>query len=145
MKRQRNIRQFALRTFLGVIFIFGSVSLYAQPGMRGGFDRDQVVNNQMTLLKERLDLSQDQEAAIRPLVSAEMDSVISYRQRMTPGDQASRQEMFQAMTRLREQTDQKISGLLTKDQQQKFQALRQEQMERRRNRMGNMPGGQGRM
>jgi|GEM_PF-6031123 len=145
MKVQRDIRQFALRGLLGVLFVFGSAALYAQPGMGGRFDGDRAVNNQMTLLKERLNLTKDQEAAIRPLVSAEMDSIISYRQRMTPGDQASRQEMFQAMTRLREQTDQKISGLLTKDQQQKFQALRQEQMERRRNRMGSMPGRQGRM
>lgn len=139
MKSQRSFRQYALRAFLGMFVVFGSVSLYAQPGMGRGFDRDRAVDNQMTLLKERLDLTKDQETAIRPLIVAEMDSLVSFRQRMTPGDQASRQEMFQAMTRMREHTDQEITALLTQDQQQKFQVLRQEQMERRRNRMGSMP------
>lgn len=140
MNKRWDVRRYALRAVLTMVFLFGGVSLYAQPGMGGGFDRDQVVNNRMTLLKERLDLTKDQEAAIRLLVAAEIDSLVSFRQRMTPGDPSGQQQMFQAITALRERTDQKITAHLTKEQQQKFQALRQEQMERRRNRMGG-PGG----
>lgn len=136
MKKQWAVQPHVLLALIGVLCVFGSSILYAQPGMGRRFNREQIIDNRMTLLKDRLDLTKDQVAAIQPLVAGEIDSIMSIRQRMAPGDATGRQQMFQAMTALREQTDQKISALLTQEQQQKFQALRQEQMERRRNRMG---------
>ncbi|MEJ2684458.1 MAG: hypothetical protein P8Z71_08700 [Candidatus Sulfobium sp.] len=100
-----------------------SVEFYPPPAQAAGFrgmktSPDQVVSR----LKDRLNLTDEQVKAIEPIISDSM---------------AKSRELMNELRQLRQSTDAKIVGILTKEQAVEFQKIQ----DQRRERMWRRPAG----
>lgn len=104
---------------------------FAQPpgGGRGG-NPEQMMARQMTALKEAVNLTEDQEKAIKPIMEAQMKK---QRELFEAGPS---DDMREKMMALRTETNNKIKKVLNEDQLEKFEKFQAEQRNRR-------PGGPG--
>ena len=117
------------------IFVFAGAAL-AQPP-EGRRDPKQMIDRQVTAMKERLKLTDDQVAKVKPILADSMKSMMEMREkygRPQPGEGPS-EEMMAAMRKNREDTNKKLSEVLTKDQMTEYEKM---MSERRRG-----PGGPG--
>jgi len=108
---------------------------FAQPpggGQGRGGDPAQMLDRQMTAMKEAVGLTDDQEKAIRPILT---DQMKQQRELMANGPS---DESREAMTKMQAATSAKIKKVLNADQIEKFDKFQAERMNRRRG-----PGGQG--
>lgn len=111
---------------------------FAQPpggGQGRGGDPAQMLDRQMTAMKEAVGLTDDQEKAIRPILT---DQMKQQRELMANGPS---DESREAMTKMQAATSAKIKKVLNADQIEKFDKFQAERMNRRRGPGG--PGGQG--
>ncbi len=111
---------------------------FAQPpggGQGRGGDPAQMLDRQMTAMKEAVGLTDDQEKAIRPILT---DQIKQQRELMANGPS---DESREAMTKMQAATSAKIKKVLNADQIEKFDKFQAERMNRRRGPGG--PGGQG--
>jgi Spy/CpxP family protein refolding chaperone len=95
------------------------------------FDSQQRVN----ILAKRLNLSDDQKQKLTTIFSDSQQQMQSIRQ----DSSLSREDKMAKMKSLREQTDNKINGILNDDQKQKYAQMREQARERMQDRQG---GGQ---
>jgi periplasmic protein CpxP/Spy len=98
------------------LIAIASVEFYPAPVDAEGFrgmnrSPEQVVSR----LKDRLNLTDEQAKAIEPIMRESM---------------AKRSELLKEMQQLRESTDTKINGILTKEQAVEFQKIKDRQRER---------------
>ena len=108
---------------------------FAQPpggGQGRGGDPAQMLDRQMTAMKEAVSLTDDQEKAIRPILT---DQIKQQRELMANGPS---DESREAMTKMQAATSAKIKKVLNADQIEKFDKFQAERMNRRRG-----PGGPG--
>lgn len=90
----------------------------------------------MERLKERLQLTDEQVAALEPIF-AEHDQL---RRELLERQRAERQAMREEMSALRLEMDEEIAEVLTEEQMQEFRTLRQQMMQKsRRGRPGGPP------
>ncbi len=108
---------------------------FAQPpggGQGRGGDPAQMLDRQMTAMKEAVGLTDDQEKAIRPIL---MDQMKQQRELMANGPS---DESREAMMKMQTAATAKIKKVLKEDQIEKFDKFQAERMNRRRG-----PGGPG--
>lgn len=116
--------------------VFGIGAAVAQEGRKGGFDPAQMVERQLTVMKERLKLTDDQEKKLKPILTDQTKKMQEIMQKYRPEQgQPISDEARSAMLKAREETTAKINEVLTKDQQAEYQKM----MSERRGRGG--PGG----
>ncbi len=134
MTQQTQIMRNTITKFVlaAAITLLPAIS-YAQPpegGRRGG-DPEQMLNRQMTAMKEAVGLTEDQEKAIRPILANQQKK---QRELMQDG---FTDETREQMAKLMADSSTKIKKVLKEDQIEKFDKFQAE----RRNRRG--PGGPG--
>jgi protein CpxP len=101
---------------------------------RGGSMNDP--NNQLKHLSKRLNLSDDQQTKIKPILEDEHKQM----QQLWSDNSLSRQDRFSKMRGIRENSDAEIKKVLNEDQQKNFDKMREEQRSRMRERSGgNQP------
>lgn len=99
---------------------------------RRQFDPQQRVN----ILAKRLNLNDDQKGKITTIFTDMQQQMQSIR-----GDSSlSREDRMAKMKTLREQTDEKVNGVLNDDQKQKYAAMKQQAQERMKEREGQGGG-----
>jgi protein CpxP len=111
-----------------------------QPGGRPNMD--QMLDHQLEHLTKAVSLTPDQVAQVRPILKTQMSQMMALRQ----DTQTAPQDKHAQMMKIHTDAQTQIRGLLTSDQQTKYDAmLAQEQQHRgRRNGgMGGMNGGDG--
>lgn len=104
----------------------------APKGPMGG---GQMVQRQLDEMKDRLKLTAEQEAKVKPILEESAKKMMAMREKMEPGTPPS-EEMMTAMRENRETTAKKIDEVLTKEQQAEYQKMQSE-------RRGFGPGGPG--
>jgi len=93
-------------------------------------------DNQLKHLSERLSLTDDQQAKIKPILEDQQKQM----HQLWSDNSLSRQDRFGKMRDIRENSDSQIKNVLNEDQQKKFDKMREEQRSRMRERMGgNQP------
>jgi periplasmic protein CpxP/Spy len=101
---------------------------------RGGMMMDP--NHQLKHLSKRLNLSDDQQTKIKPILEDQQKQM----QQLWSDNALSRQDRFSKMRDIRENSDAQIKNVLNQDQQKQFDKMREEQRSRMRERMGgNQP------
>jgi Spy/CpxP family protein refolding chaperone len=130
---KRHLLALTLSTVLGA----GAVSMMAQTqdqdsqqheGRRGHrFDPQQRVN----ILAKRLNLTDDQKQKVQGIFADTQQQMQSIRD----DSSLSREDRMAKMKSLREQTDEKINGVLNDDQKQKYAQMKQQAQERMQERM----------
>jgi len=99
-------------------------------GMGGGnFDPSVFVDRQMEELKEKLELSDDQEKQVREIIITSFETMRNARDEMRDGD---RDAMREKMLQMREEQKQKIKAVLSEDQFVKYEQILKERSERMR-------------
>ena len=106
-------------------------------GQKGNFDPAQMVERQITAMKERLKLTEDQAPKVKTILTDSMKKNAELRQKyqIEPG-QAPSEEARTAMTKAREEQNKKMAEVLTKDQLPEY-----EKMQAERRGMGGPGGG----
>jgi Spy/CpxP family protein refolding chaperone len=109
----------------------------AGPGMQGGTGKMAASDCQRRLqrLTQRLGLSEEQQAQIKPLLEEEATQVQTLRDDST----LSRDERNAKLQELHESTYNRINGFLTPEQQQKHKELRDQAQQRQKMRRGQPP------
>jgi Spy/CpxP family protein refolding chaperone len=105
-----------------------------QQGQRRGMPS---VDDQLKNLTDRLSLTDDQQAKIKPILEDQRTQM----QALMKDDSLSPDDRRAKGRSIRESTDTKIRGVLTDDQKKKYDALQQEMRDRMRQRQqgGNNP------
>ncbi|MCX6599890.1 MAG: Spy/CpxP family protein refolding chaperone [Acidobacteria bacterium] len=138
MKNNR-LMQVALAASLTLVGTTAFAQGPGGPGGRGGrMDPAQMVERQVTDMKDRLKLTDEQAAKVKPIIEAQMKQMAELREkypRPEPGNPPS-EEMMTAMQKMREETNTKIAAVLTPEQQTEFKKFSSE-------RRGMGPGGPG--
>ena len=96
-------------------------------GGHGHFDPQKRVD----MLAKRLNLSDDQKQKLLPIFTDEQQQMQSIRQ----DSSLSREDRMQKVQTLRQQTNDKVNGILNDDQKQKYAQIQQEMRERMQQRM----------
>jgi Spy/CpxP family protein refolding chaperone len=124
------------------IFVLAAGSLQAQ-GRRGpDFDLDR----HMERLTERLSLTEEQAAQLRPIFQGHFEAMQAMVEQRRAEAEARREEMREqreqmrqqgeamrdAMAQMREQTHAQVAEILTEEQLEKFQQFQQQEMRARR-------------
>jgi Spy/CpxP family protein refolding chaperone len=117
------------------MFALGAFAQQNPPAQGGGEQQGrmrtmQTVEDQLKNLTEKLSLTADQQAKIKPILE---DSRAEYKKLMQD-DSISREDKMAKGRSLREATNSKIRDVLNDDQKKKFDDMQKEMEERRRQR-----------
>ena len=107
------------------LFCSVGVVLSQRPDGPPRMDPKQMVERQVTDMKERLKLTSDQEAKIKPIIEDSMKKMMAMREKMEPGTPPT-EEMMSAMRENREATAKKINEVLTEEQQAEYKKMMSE-------------------
>lgn len=107
------------------LFCSVGVVMSQRPDGARRMDPAQMVERQVTDMKERLKLTSDQEAKIKPIVEESMKTMMAMREKIEPGTPPT-EEMMTAMRENREDTAKKISAVLTEEQQAEYKKMMSE-------------------
>jgi len=117
------------------LFCSAGVVLSQRPDGPPRMDPAQMVQRQLDEMKDRLKLTSDQEAKVKPILEESSKKMMAMREKMEPGTPPT-EEVMTAMRENREATAKKIGEVLTKDQLTEYQKMMSE-------RRGFGPGGPG--
>lgn len=108
---------------LAIAALFVTVPGEAQEkeGRRGG----QMMERQIAGMKERLKLTDDQETKVKPILAESAKKMMELRQKGERGQPPS-EEMQAAMKKNREETNQKLSEVLSKEQMTEYEKMMSE-------------------
>ncbi len=104
-----------------LVLLLGAGLAAAQ--QRGG-DPEQMADRQMTVMKERLKLTADQEKKVRPIVVDNLKKNVELRKKyqVQQGQRPSEEAMAE-MKKLREETTKKLSEVLSKEQMGEYEKM----------------------
>ena len=102
-------------------------------GMRGQMNPEQMVDQRLRMMTERLNLTSDQQQKIRPILKSHMEQMRTLRQNTTLTEEARHTQMQD----INKQFHQALEPILTPDQKEKLKEMMQSMGQRRG------PGGAG--
>ncbi len=105
-------------TLLAVSSVAQEQTETKERGRRGGM----MVDRQVAAMKERLKLTSEQEQKVKPILTDAGKKMMELRRKGEPG-QAPTEEMRTEMTKQREETRQKLSEVLSKDQMAEYERM----------------------
>jgi periplasmic protein CpxP/Spy len=94
-------------------------------------------DDQLKHLTKKLNLTDDQQAKLKPI----LDDQHTQMEQLRADNSGSREDRWKKMREIRENSDNQIKSVLNEDQQKKFDAMREEQRSRMKERMGAHSGG----
>ena len=110
----------AVTSVLGVVIASGIA--FGQRGNR----QPPSVDEQVKRLADRLNLSDDQQSKIKPILEDQRQQMTSLREDTS----LSREDRMSKMRSIRESTTSKISAILNDDQKKQYEAMQQEMRSR---------------
>ncbi|MBK9165952.1 MAG: hypothetical protein IPM24_00640 [Bryobacterales bacterium] len=119
----RTFRSFAV---LPAALLAFALSTPAQPP-----DGSRFAERQLAQMKESLNLTADQEARLKPILEDSAKRTLAVREKHGgAGEGRPSREAMQEMMKVRQETDAKISEVLTAEQKEKFEKQREEMRQR---------------
>ena len=147
-KRSGRLGRVLLVTAAGLLLSAGTVlaqDAQAPPanqesGMSGGRHHHGMpsADDQLKHLTKRLNLSDDQQTKIKPILEDQQNQM----QQLRADNSTSREDRWKKMREIHENSDNQIKSVLNEDQQKKFDEMREEQRSRMKERMGAHSGGE---
>jgi protein CpxP len=137
------------KSFFALVFsaviVAGVVTLAAQaPDQQGENDhsagpahRRADPQRNVQMLGKRLNLTDDQKAKLLPILTDQQQQMRA----IFNDSSLSTSDRREKMKTLRQDTESKVEALLTDEQKQKYAQLKQERMQRTKDRMGTQDGG----
>jgi len=120
-----------------LMIVLGIGSAMAQPGGQRSTPEERL-KREMDQLKEALSLTADQVTKITPIVKeANEKQSAEFRKMRESGGQPDFAKMQEQRTKMQAEVDGKINALISKDQQGKLKAFREQQKKEREERMRN--------
>jgi Spy/CpxP family protein refolding chaperone len=116
------IRLLAIGTMLMLALITVAQQTATTSDAHGGSSGVPTVERHLKLLTEKLDLTVDQQAKIKPILKELHDAT----QKLMQDESLSREERLDKVKPLREKADKKIREILSDDQKKKLDQLEQE-------------------
>jgi Spy/CpxP family protein refolding chaperone len=112
---------------LSSVAVLAALALSAAGLFAQGFDPKQMVERQMTQLKEQLELTDEQVPKVKEVLEGNMKSMMELREKypFTPGEQPS-DEAREAMAKSRREANEKMAKVLTEAQMEKYQKIQRE-------------------
>jgi len=110
-------------------------------GMSGGrhhHHRMTSADDQLKHLTKKLNLSDDQQAKLKPILEEQHNQM----EQLRADDSTSREDRWKKMREIRENSDNQIKSVLNEDQQKQFDQMREEQRSRMKEHMGAHAGGE---
>ena len=122
---KRNVR--VQGSLLAVIFLCTAGAALAQRKGGGAMDPDQMADRQVAAMKERLKLTDDQAAKVKPILVDSTKKQMEIRQKynVQQGQRPSDEAMAD-MKKAREDTNKKLSEVLSKEQMQEYTKMQSE-------------------
>ena len=119
-----------------LVTVFAVQSVVAQ--FRGGGDPEQMIQRQMDQLKERLNLTVDQEPKVRAIVEESTKKQMKLREEFQSGaaGDGPPMERMGKMRAMRAETTDNLSKVLTEDQMAEYDKMQRERRGRRGGRGG---------
>jgi len=96
------------------------------PNKHAGMQRGESADQHLQMLSEKLNLTDDQKAKLRPILQDQMQQMKAVREDSSLSEEQKRAKMKPIHESLHDQ----INGVLTPEQQAKFKQMRQEQMQK---------------
>ena len=97
------------------------------PGKHAGMHHnEESVDQHLQMLSEKLNLTDDQKAKLKPILQDQMQQMKAVRE----DSSLSQEQKHAKMKSIHESFNDQINAVLTPDQQAKFKQMRQEQMEK---------------
>jgi Spy/CpxP family protein refolding chaperone len=96
------------------------------PDKRTGMQRGESVDQHLQMLSEKLNLTDDQKAKLKPILQDQMQQMKAVRE----GSSFSEEQKRAKMKSIHESLHDQINVVLTPEQQAKFKQMRQEQMQK---------------
>ena len=146
-KRSGRLSRVLLVTAAGLLLSAGTVlaqDAQAPPanqesGMSGRHHHGMPsADDQLKHLTKRLNLSDDQQTKIKPILEDQQNQM----QQLRADNSTSREDRWKKMREIHENSDNQIKSVLNEDQQKKFEEMREEQRSRMKERMGAHSGGE---
>lgn len=96
--------------------------------------RAERLQERLQQIKERLKLTPDQVDQVRPVIAAEAEQLKALREKYGSGDQSrrTRMKMGRELRGIRNETDEKLKRILSKDQMNELKKMREEWRQERR-------------
>jgi periplasmic protein CpxP/Spy len=115
------------RAAAATLMLFCTAGLAVAQGPPGGGppDPEAMAARQLSSMKERLKLTDEQEAKIKPILQESAKQMAESFKKMTPGEPPS-EEMRAEMQKSREAQAKKINALLTDDQKKEYKKMQSE-------------------
>lgn len=132
--RSQKAKTFLLVAGVGLMILLGIKMLAGAPLPQYGgrrMHRQMTPEDQLARMTKQLDLTEDQQAKIKPILEDQHKQMMDLRQ----DNSMSRQDRFEKMREIRKQTFDKIHPILDAKQQEKMEKMRKEMQERRRRMM----------
>ncbi|QTA90466.1 hypothetical protein [Desulfonema magnum] len=135
-----NIRKVStMAVIFGSLIIFLAASYAAaQKGRFRGTERnpDQI----MSVLKDRLSLTEEQEAQVRPIMEEQIEKQRALFEKYRGKGRADRRTMRDEMQKNQEDTEKRLEGVLSKEQMDEFRKIRDEKRNKMRGKGRNRRG-----
>ena len=96
------------------------------PNKHAGMQRGESADQHLQMLSEKLNLTDDQKAKLRPILQGQMQQMKAVREDSSLSEEQKRAKMKPIHESLHDQ----INAVLTPEQQAKFKQMRQEQMQK---------------
>ena len=110
-----------------VLLVAAGAALAQDQGGRGGPpDPARMAERQLTMLKERLKLTDDQVLKVKPILLDMAKKSAEMREKLGPPQQGQRpsEEMMAEMRKNREDMDKKLAEVFTDDQKKEYEKMR---------------------
>lgn len=129
---------FGLRIAALALLCSVGIALAQRPDGPQRMDPARMVERQLKDMKERLKLTTEQEAKVKPILEENTKKMMAMRQKMEPGNPPS-EAVMKEMHENREATNNKLGAILSKEQMAEYEKM----MSERRRRFGGPGGHQG--
>lgn len=123
---KRNVR--IQGSLLVVFFLCTAGAALGQQQAGGAVDPEQMADRMAATMKERLKLTDEQEAKVKPILVDSMKRQMDIRQKYgaPPQGQPPSKEAMAEMKKSREETNKQLSQVLTKDQMKEYTKMQSE-------------------
>lgn len=132
-----------LRLLLVVTLLLLAPAAFAQRGPGGGrgpMDKDTWLTQNLAAMTEAVELTTEQQDAIRPLLAAHFDEMQELRQSLRGQGREGMRGLRQTMQERQQALDAQIVPLLSEAQVEKLRVFREEQRRQMQERFGGRPG-----
>ncbi|MCP4346477.1 MAG: hypothetical protein GY795_13230 [Desulfobacterales bacterium] len=127
-----NVKKSSILAIAGLLVIVMAASNVMASGKRG-----QTPDQIMSALKERLNLTEEQESQVRPVIEKQVESRKAIFDKYRDEPRENRKSMRDEIKQNREDTEKQLEAILSEEQMEEYRNYLNEKRSKRRGKKGN--------